>query len=329
MSSIYDVSRFHTLDSILNMEPPPITWDVRDLITRNERCVIYGEFASLKSWLLMSMTLSFATGKPWLGHYATTPRSVLYIDEENPKVTAIRRYQRLYKGLGSPELLKPIHIASRLGIRASTGFPVRLQATLDALSFQPDVIILETMRRILPGKENDQSDISNLWNVLTEVTGDTRTLILAHHMRKANSTVPDEANRDRASGNTDILAGCDSTYAVERIKKGHVRIECVKSREMEEPEPFDVILVADGEAGPAQLVRCAAGVDEKEHQVLTFISSQPQQTVVTALIEQFCKGQGISRSAMFRYLQKFQEESLLDNPVHGMWRLTKPIPPMA
>lgn len=319
----YDVARIHSLDKLLTMEPPPILWDIDQFLARNERMVMYGEFASLKSWLLMAMTLSFATGSPWLGQYATVPRSVLYLDEENNKYTAIRRFQRLYKGLGSPILHQPIQIASRLGIRVSQAFPVRFKATLAALSFKPDVIIVETLRRVLPGVEVDQGDISAFWNIITEVIGDDMTIVVAHHMRKANFNAPDENNRDRASGSTDILAGCDVAYAVQRLKAGHVRVECVKSREVMEPTPFDVSLHGE-EDEPTILVASPRELNETETFIMTTIGGMADKTIHTSMLELGCKQQGISRATMFRYLKQLQDRTILTSPGHGLWSLIPP-----
>jgi RecA-family ATPase len=59
---------------------------IEPLIAQGERSVIYGEYGSLKSWILLDMAMHMAAGKDWLGHFKISkPRKVLYIDEEMAK----------------------------------------------------------------------------------------------------------------------------------------------------------------------------------------------------------------------------------------------------
>jgi RecA-family ATPase len=99
-----------------------------------------------------------------------------------------------------------------------------------------DVVIVESLRRVLVGNENQACDIAAFWRNATRIFKGS-TLLLSHHMNKPYEGV---RSRDRASGSTDIMAGCDAAFAVTRTGTSSARIECVRSRVAEEAPPFNV-----------------------------------------------------------------------------------------
>ena len=316
----YDLSKFTPLEDVLTTELPPITWDVQDLIARNERIMMFGEFASLKSWLLMSLTIAFATGTPWLGKFPVTPRSVVYFDEENSKRTAQRRFQRLHQGIGSPQIIRKVHVASRIGVQISRQAQDRMIQTFQGLTYTPEVIILETLRRVMPGGESNQEDVSAFWGFLTDIIGTDITVIIAHHMRKPGAlTDSPEDNRYRASGSTDILAGADACYAVERLQKGSVKIECVKAREVEEPPPFGVKLDAPDVGGPARLSICPTNQHPNVQLVFDTLQKQPNGEATFDVLRLLLKPHQFSVPSLYRYLSTLKDAGMVANSAHGVW----------
>src|SRR5262245_58098274 len=88
-----------SFERIMAEELPPIDWIVDGLIAQGDRVIVYGEFRSMKSWLLLHLGLSMAAGRPWLGNFGiTSPRPVLYVDEEMSERTLRRRVKRLGQG---------------------------------------------------------------------------------------------------------------------------------------------------------------------------------------------------------------------------------------
>src|SRR5437899_608785 len=87
------------LDNILTNPLPPISWVCQPWITQGAKTVLFGEWGSMKTWVLLHMALCMASGHPWLGH-KTVPQTVLYIDEEMGERTLRSRLKRLARGLG-------------------------------------------------------------------------------------------------------------------------------------------------------------------------------------------------------------------------------------
>ncbi|MBS0167344.1 MAG: AAA family ATPase [Nitrospira sp.] len=236
--------RLVSFDSIMRDPLPPIDWLVESLIPNGTRTVVFGEFGSMKSWTLLDLALHIAAGRKWLDTFdIPQARSVLYIDEEMPEHELRRRVKRLGEGLELRDVSIPFRATSHLGVRFHEDQVERLLLELHTEGFDPDIILVETLRRVLNGNENDATDVGEFWHSVAPILVAKKTLIVAHHMKKP-SLQKHEPNRHRASGSTDILAGADMAYAITR-HQDHLTISCEKNRVAPEIKPFSVQLVVD------------------------------------------------------------------------------------
>lgn len=211
-------------NQIMHVGNEPVDWVVKSLIAKEERVVFCGEWSAYKSWILLHLGLHIAAGKPWLGFPVTQGR-VLYVDEEMHFATLSRRVRLLADGISLEDA--PFYVATREGCSIHEGTP----------PFKGyDVIIVESLRRILVGNENTACDIANFWRNATRIFSGA-TLLLSHHM---NKPYEGSRSRDRASGSTDIMAGCDAAFAVTRIGTSAARIECIRSRVAEEAPSLNI-----------------------------------------------------------------------------------------
>src|SRR5215467_11652791 len=95
------MSAFISFDEIMQQPVPPVDWMVEGLIAVGDRVVIYGEVASMKSWIALDLGLDIAMGRQWLGSFVVPKaRPVLYVDEEMNERTLWRRVRRLGEGAG-------------------------------------------------------------------------------------------------------------------------------------------------------------------------------------------------------------------------------------
>src|SRR5262249_49238220 len=153
----------------------------------------------------------------------------------------------------------PLRVLSRAGVTFDAQGARNLLTALAKTGFEPDVIIVETLRRTLVGDEKEAKDVSAFWRNVEPILKAGKTLIVSHHVRKARSR-NDKANRDRASGSTDILAGADSALALRRLGKDLIAIEQTKSREAEETAEFAARFTAIDPDGPVTLAHEAEHV---------------------------------------------------------------------
>lgn len=232
----------------LSRPDTPIPWIVDGLLVEGERSIVFGEAGSQKSWLLLDMAVSIATGEDWLGHFKVpTAREVLYVDEEQSERLLNKRLKQLVHGRTTPPSPSaPLKTLSHKGVRFTKDGAQGLLAKLSGGGFDPDVIIVEALARVLDGNENEVEDVSAFWRHLEPLRQAGKTLIFSHHMRKP-SAMGSNAARDRMRGSTDLLAGTDSAFAVEATREdGKVRsvtVGCAKFREAEAPASFEAELL--------------------------------------------------------------------------------------
>ena len=308
---------------------PPVDWEMEPLIATGDRVVLYGEFGSMKSWLLLNLGLHLAAGKPWLGKFQISkPKRVLYVDEEMNERTLRRRIKRLAQGAGLHDQALEFRTMSRVGVTFNAFGAQMLLAALKTSQFDPDVIIVESLRRVLVGSENEAKDVGAFWQNVRPILRAGKTLIISHHMRKPNAQ-GNNAPRDRASGSTDILAGADAGFSVQRLSKDAVVIECVKLREAEEADPFVVSLSEHEADGPVEM--CFEG-SKKEFEDLgtkvekamslakTFLAALPARTAKTGDIIAHLKALGVAEKTSERALAKLGKVGGLHKVGHGVWQ---------
>lgn len=232
---------------------PPLIWDVEPLISRGDRVIIFGEFASMKSWLMLHLAIHLGAGVQWLDTFTIREqRRVLYVDEEMNERTLRRRSKRL--GWGAVvETASGLNFLSRAGVRFDAYGAQMLLQYLSEQKFLPQVIIVEALRRVLIGDENEAKDLAQFWRNLEPISRQGITCVITHHMNKPPAQGK-RAARYRASGSTDILAGSDASFAVERVSPNTARITGIKARDDVELSPFTVILDDKGDRqGPITL----------------------------------------------------------------------------
>jgi len=261
------------IENILQSPLPPISWVLKPWIIQRSKTVLFGEFGSMKSWLLLHMALCIASGQPWCGH-PTNAQTVLYIDEEMGERTLRSRLKRLAKGLEIAVPKCDLQVMSHVGVRFDGSGAGTLMDYLNQHSFRPSVIIVETLRRVIVGKENEASDVSQFWRNVDPLTLQGVTVIVAHHMRKPRTDAPDPA-RYRASGSTDILAGCNVGLALTRPEERTLILACVKNQDVEEAKPLTLKTRCAPEPGPFWIESAPAYVDDWSRMMQALCQKHP------------------------------------------------------
>jgi hypothetical protein len=320
--------RLITFHTIIHEPLPPVDWLVETIIPAGNRGVLFGEFGCYKSWLLLHLGLHIAAGRTWLGQFAIPqPRSVLFIDEEMSQVELRRRVKQLAEGAGLQAEDLPFRAVSHAGLRFDERHIPKLLEELRQEEFDPDVIIVETFRRVLVGSENEATDVSNFWHFISPIFDAGKTLILSHHMRKPGPMGAGD-NRYRASGSTDILAGADCSFAVTR--RGElVTVECTKQRSGPEPLPFDVKLdEPQGKDGPKELLfagfqqamQTTPSEEQRAREALgEYVEGLGSGEVCTADITDYLRTQGVAHRTAERALQRYGSD-YLDKVRRATWR---------
>ena len=200
--------------TIMQEHLPPIDWLVEGMIANGDRVIVYGEPGSYKSWLLLHLGLHIAAGKQWLEEFSIPQaKGVLYVDEEMNERLLRRRIKRLGQGAELDGEDFPFQVLSHGGVKLDEHGAQGLKAILEVNSFNPDVIIIETMRRVIVGSELNVEDVGKFWKNIEPLRQAGKTVIVSHHMRKPSQHGVNDT-RYRASGSTDILGGADTVFSI-------------------------------------------------------------------------------------------------------------------
>ena len=310
---------------------PEIPWIVEPLLAQGERGLVYGEWGSYKSWLLMDLAIHLAAGQPWLNHFTIpTPRRVLYIDEEMSEIALRRRMKQLGLGTRLEETLQtslPLQFVQQAGLEFTE--PAKATQLLEDLllhDFQPEVIILETFRRVFQGDENLAREVAKFWKAVHPLIQDGRALLLSHHMSKPSYTGTRNV-RDRASGSTDIMAGADSAFALS-LQKGTdriVKVDHVKSRLGEASPPFSFTLEAPQDQQTARLLlmdQTAGSIPGREfcQQMLEdWLNERQGQTIRTKEVKAFLQQQQLSERSAEREWREYRDQHKLNKIKQGCY----------
>jgi hypothetical protein len=174
--------------------PPEI---VAGVLHQGRRMGVVGGSKSFKSWVLLDLALSVATGTPWWG-MKTTPGRVLYVNFELP----IWGLKARLKDIAAA---KKIELSDNLEIWDLDGFGKDLAELMPQFEARMTrvhytLIILDPIYVCLGDRdENSNGDVTQLMNQLAWLARRTGSAVaFGHHFSKGNQSEKDA--KDRASG---------------------------------------------------------------------------------------------------------------------------------
>lgn len=179
-------------DEMLDLSMQPIDWAAMDEIDPAEPIIPdllnVGESGSLvaqagagKSLLMLEISVALALGEPVLGTPAREPITVMYIDMENPQAELADRLRRMGRApaelVGHPLLYFPFPNLSPL----DTGWGGSMLA-VETEKHEPDLIVLDTISRLVEGKEDSADTWRNLYNyTMVPLRRQGRTVLRLDH----------------------------------------------------------------------------------------------------------------------------------------------------
>lgn len=150
-----------TRDELTN-PAPVVDWLLPGFIPRGSLIALSGMPGVGKSYLSYSLGLALASGIPFLGMQPSQPYRVLYFDEENSRHDRVGYLQRVWRGLGCPNLdtLCPhfFNVSCGLGVKDwETEMAVYVREA------KPDLIIVDTATPAFAIQdENDNAEASQV-----------------------------------------------------------------------------------------------------------------------------------------------------------------------
>lgn len=173
-------------------EHPDLREPVIDgLLRRGETMNVISAPKMGKSWLVIDLALSVATGRPWLDFFPTSRGDVLIIDNELHRETSAHRLPKVAQARG----IDFEEVADRLFVQNLRG---QLQDIFSLgewfRSLEPGrfrLVILDAFYRFLPinNDENDNGTMAGIYNHLDSYTDHLQCcFVLIHHTSKGNQS---------------------------------------------------------------------------------------------------------------------------------------------
>ena len=213
-------------------------WLVNGLIPSGSIVAISGAPASNKTWFILDLAISVATGDILFDKFVVSQTGVLIVDEENGERLLQNRFKKLHKSFDFP-----IHTISLVG------FKLIDRSVEDIIKFCKSnnikLAIFDSLVRIHSSDENDAMKMSKVFNLLKRFVKEDITVVFTHHNRKQGILRSSNPSQDMR-GSSDILASVDCHLAIDRKPKENlITIHQTKLRQQQEMKPFNLNIISD------------------------------------------------------------------------------------
>jgi RecA-family ATPase len=181
--------------------PQPL---IKGLLYRGCKMVLGSSSKGRKSWVLIDLGMSCASGRPWLGFPVIKGR-VLYVNFEMTEWMLIERMQKIADDRGLPlqSIRENFDVLNLRGFAAdfSTLIP-QIITKIKVRSAPYSLIILDPIYKGLGERdENKAGDINDLWNKLEHLCLKTgAALVVCHHFAKSDPWEKEPMDRLSGSG---------------------------------------------------------------------------------------------------------------------------------
>lgn len=187
-----------TVSDIWNEDIEPIEEIVSGLLCRGDKMMLSGPSKAGKSFMLLELCISIAEGRPWL-NFRTVPGSVIYVNLEIKENNLKQRIKSIYASMNTkPKNNGNLHYIPLRGHSAPLA-DLSKKLVRMAAKYNPSVIVIDPIYKIISGDENSASDISAFCNELDKISTNLNcALVYCHHHSKG--TQGQKQAMDRASG---------------------------------------------------------------------------------------------------------------------------------
>ena len=213
-----DCARSRPLAELIeDAKETPLGFRVERVLSSLGILLLVGRPKAGKTFLAQLLGLSIAGGSRFLDFPTMTGR-VLFGDEENGNELLRARFAKIVQSdpaFQDPETLARCRVCSFAGVRLSgKGLDV-LRREVEA--FEPEVLILDSFRRVFGGDENSSEQVAQAIETLSKVRNDySLEIVVLHHLRK-DAGGSEWADSVRGSG--DLFGGVDALLGLQRTGK--------------------------------------------------------------------------------------------------------------
>ena len=205
------------------------------ILHRGTKMVLGGGSKSYKTWTLLNLAASVASGTPWFGHDTVdTGLDVIYLNFEVPELFFWTRVRSVCNAMGLEEIPDNLVIWS---LRGQTDcLQTVLMAMKDRMTNGCALLVIDPIYKALGGRnENSAGDIGQLMNEVEAIAEQTGAAVaFGAHYSKGNQAEKDPLDRISGSGvfarDPDTIMGLtaheeENCYTVDTILRNFPNID--------------------------------------------------------------------------------------------------------
>lgn len=180
---------------------PEKEWVVEGLCTVGECAIVAGASKSGKSYLMTGLCIAAASGGVWLDKFPCKRSRVLYINGENAKDDARRRFHAVFEAMAvDPAACEQITMVCADGIVKPVQ-ELREMLINEIRANNYGVVILDPLYMLYKGSEIDEQDAKSFVACIKEICRETgAVLFCVHHHSKGAAVYRNASNRASGSG---------------------------------------------------------------------------------------------------------------------------------
>lgn len=223
-------------------DPGPVQWLVRDLWTANAFGIVGAEPKSWKSWLTLQLAICVASGTPLFRRYEVAKGRVLVFSSEGGKGLVRARAAMLCRALelDIKELDLEVLDVPSLRLDSEENLSVLVGAVATR---RPTLVVLDPLRELHSGDENDAATIATLLLPLREMQRRFLcSIVVVHHMSKAGPDTSARRPGQRLRGSSALHGAVDSALYLEPRGEGEAKRIKVIAEHRGAPEPESLTL---------------------------------------------------------------------------------------
>ena len=314
-----------TLAELYKVKFPDLEWLADHLIPLGGLTAVTGAPKSFKTFFLQDLAVSVATGKPFLGKFPVATGRILFVDEENPRRTTVKRFKGM--GMSSSE---NIVILARKGVHMDK--PKSVEALLRYVDkLQPRLIIIDSLTKVHSKNENASNEMSDVFTEIKKFMREDRAVVIIHHHNKASRN-DKRGEGSSIRGSSNIYAEVDAHLAIDRrgVDRNNIVVTQGALRDAEEMKPFSASLVMD-ENGAVRF-GYQGELNEKEAVLTNAINAVRElftSTDTRLRVDECAEWSGIAAKIVRDALKRLEDDKVLTHDVGKHNKFTYRLIPVA
>jgi RecA-family ATPase len=286
--------------------PPDV---IEGVLHRGAKLVSGGASKSYKTWLLIDLGVSVASGEIWLDGYPTKQGRVLYVNLELPEPFFTKRIQTV---CNERQITLQAETLKIWNLRGHAMRWPELQRRIKAGVYV--LIIIDPIYKVLGGRdENKAGDIASLMNEL-EVLAVRSGAAVAFGAHYAKGSPATKESIDRISGSGVFARDPDSIINFTQHTQKDCFIVEMTLRNHPPQHPFVVrwdypLFIADNTLDPTKLKRVGRPPEYTADDLLELIDEAMSAGDIVKLAKE---QRGISERQTFQFLKELKQSGVLE-----------------